>query len=95
MTTITATPDSEVAILSRVIQPGNGSLSATVARAWLKLEFSDSDQSRMRELIRKTQDGTLTARDQADLETYRRVGRFLDMVHSKARTSLKKLRVAK
>jgi hypothetical protein len=81
---------SDVAIMSRVIQPENGTLSAAAARAWLKLDFIDQDRARMHELALKAQEGTLTSQDQANLETYRRVGRLLDMMHSKARHSLQK-----
>jgi hypothetical protein len=87
------TATSEVAILSRVIQPENGALSAAAARAWLKLDFTEQDRARMHELALGAQAGTLTSTDQADLDAYRRVGRLLDMMHSKARHSLKKLGV--
>ncbi len=87
-------PASEVAILSRVIEPANGTLSAAVARTWLKLQFTDPDRARMHELALKAQDGTLTLLERADLDAYRRAGRLLDMMHSKARRSLKKRRVS-
>jgi hypothetical protein len=86
----TAPASSEVAILSRVIRPDRSNLSAAVARAWLKLDFDPQDQGRMHELALKAQEGVLTANEQGALEAYRRVGRFLDLVHSKARLSLKK-----
>ena len=86
----TPTATSEVAILSRVIQPDNGSLSAAAARAWLKLDFTDQDRARMHELAVKAQEGTLSAKDEIDLDSYRRAGCLLDMMHSKARHSLKK-----
>jgi len=85
-----STATSEVAILSRVLEPNNGTLSAAAARAWLKLDFNDQDRARMHELALKAQDGMLTSKDQLDLDTYRRVGRLLDMMHSKAHHSLKK-----
>ena len=81
---------SEVAILSRVLQPHNGTLTAAAARAWLKVDFTQEDRELMHELAVKAQAGTLSSEDHTDLETYRRIGRLLDMMHSKARHSLKK-----
>jgi hypothetical protein len=81
---------SEVAILSRVMEPNNGTLSAAAARAWLKLDFTDQDRARMHELALKAQEGTLSAQDEIALDSYRRAGCLLDMMHSKARHSLKK-----
>jgi uncharacterized protein YnzC (UPF0291/DUF896 family) len=43
----------------------------------------------MHELAGKAQDGTLTGAEAAELESYRRVGRLLDLMRSKARRSLK------
>jgi hypothetical protein len=87
----TKLPNSEAAILSRVIQPENDNLSATAARALLKLHFSAEDQKRMHELAAKNQSGKLTAIEQEELHGYIRVGRFLDLIVAKARLSLKKL----
>ena len=81
---------SEVAILSRVMEPTNGTLSAAAARAWLKLDFTDQDRARMHELALMAQQGTLTAEDEIALDNFRRAGCLLDMMHSKARRSLKK-----
>jgi hypothetical protein len=81
---------SEVEILSRVIKPNHSNLSAAAARGWLKLDFDQRDRDRMHELAVKAQEGTLTPREKVDLDNYRRVGHILDMVHSKARLSLKK-----
>jgi hypothetical protein len=86
----TPTATSEVAILSRVFQPNNGTLSAAAARAWLKLDFADEDRARMHELAVKAQEGMLSAEDEVALNNYRRAGCLLDMMHSKARHSLKK-----
>jgi hypothetical protein len=42
----------------------------------------------------KAQEGNLNHQERIDLNAYRRVGRLLDMMHSKARRSLKKRGVA-
>ena len=79
----------EAAILSRLIRPERADLSPEAARSLLKLDFDDHDRARMHELAGKAQDGTLTGADEAELDNYRRVGRLLDLMRSKARRSLK------
>ena len=44
----------------------------------------------MRQLSLKAQEGTLTAPEQAEVESYRRVGYWLGILWSKARLSLKR-----
>jgi hypothetical protein len=88
------TASSEVAILSRVLRPRAGTLPAAAARAWLKLDFTEEDRQRMRSLSAKAQSGALTPHEEDDLAAYRRAGRVLDMMHSKARLSLKKRNTA-
>jgi hypothetical protein len=85
-----ASSSSEVAILSRLIRPERNGLSATAARAILKIDFEESDRERMRELSRKAREGTLKPEEQAEIDSYERVGHLLDLLHSKARRSLKK-----
>lgn len=83
------TPNDEAAILRRVVQPRNGNLTKTAARVVLGMNFTDDDRARMNELVLKNQRGTLTAAELAELHGYLRVGAFLDLMHSKARLSLK------
>ena len=90
MSAKTPTASSDVEILSRVIQPKHSNLSAAAARGWLKLDFDQQDRDRMHELALKAQEGSLTPPEEAALDNYRRVGRILDLLHSKARLSLKK-----
>ncbi len=68
----------------------DGELSATQARALLKLTFSPRDHDRMRELSAKARAGTLTAQEQVDIDAYERLGCLLDILHSKARRALQK-----
>jgi uncharacterized protein YnzC (UPF0291/DUF896 family) len=79
----------EAAILSRLIRPERADLSPEAAQSILKLDFEAQDRARMHELATKAQAGTLTSGEEAELESYRRVGRLLDMMRSKARRSLK------
>ena len=60
------------------------------ARALLKLRFSPQDQQRMGDLSSKARAGTLTSEEQADIDTYERLGCLLDILHSQARRALNK-----
>jgi hypothetical protein len=80
---------SEVAILSRVLEPDKPTLSPEAARALLALDFSRADKERMRELSAKAREGTLTPAEQAATDNYERVGHMLNILQSKARRSLR------
>jgi hypothetical protein len=80
---------SEVAIFSRVLEPDRGTLTAAAARAILDFDFSQVDKDRMRQLSFKAREGTLTAEEQAAIDSYERVGHILSLMKSKARRSLK------
>src|SRR5690349_15591344 len=79
--------NSEAAIWTRLIQPEREDLSPDAARSLLRIEFTEQDKSRMHELALKAQAGTLTDPEQAEIDNYCRVGRLLDLMHSKARRS--------
>lgn len=79
---------AEAAILSRMLKPERDDLSPEAARSFLKLEFDPEDLSRMHELALRAQAGCLTAAEETELESYRRIGRLLEVMRSKARRSL-------
>ncbi len=91
-TRISAT--SEAAILGRLIRPDNGDLRAEAAEALLAIRFESRELDRMHELALKNQEDKLTPREKAEMENYRRVSFLLDLIHSKARRSLKRHRAA-
>jgi hypothetical protein len=80
---------SEVAILSRVLEPDKPSLTPEAARDLLALDFPPADKDRMRQLSAKARAGTLTPDEQAEIDNYERVGHLLNIIQSKARRSLK------
>ncbi len=80
---------SEVAILRRVLEPNQPTLSAAAARAFLTFDFTEADKERMRQLAAKAREGTLTPAEQTEINNYERVGHLLNMLRSKARRSLK------
>jgi hypothetical protein len=81
--------DPGAAIWQRVVD-FNGQLSASAARALLKVRFSERDQALLDELSAKARTGSLTADEQTQLDTFERLGCLLDILHSKARQALKK-----
>jgi hypothetical protein len=85
---LTEVPNNEAAILARVIQAEQDDLSAAPARALLKLGFTPRDRERMHELAVKNQEDKLTEAEQGELESYRRVGRLLDLLGARARRAL-------
>jgi hypothetical protein len=81
---------SEATLFSRILRPEKDDLSPEAARSLLKLDFDASDRARMRELAAKGRSGKLSDAEDGELESYCRVGHLLDLLHSKARLSLKK-----
>ena len=83
--------NTEAAILSRLILPDRGDLSADAASSILKLQLAEYDIGRMHELVVKNQDEELTLDERQELAGYRHVGHLLDLMQSKARRSLARL----
>ena len=79
----------ETEILARVIGPDNPSFTPAVARSILQLRFSETDTERMNQLAEKARQGILTDEEQSQLHGYLFVGAMIDLMHSKARLSLK------
>ena len=79
---------AEAAILSRILRPERDDLSPEAARSFLKLEFDAQDVARMHELAFRSQSGALAQGEEDELESYRRIGRLLEIMRSKARRAL-------
>jgi hypothetical protein len=88
------TVPSEADILSRVIRPDRGNWSKAAAESILEFDFPPEDVARMDTLAAKAREGSLSAAEEAELENYRRAGRSLELLQSKARLSLKRLSAA-
>jgi len=81
--------NSETAILDRVFRPEAGDWPRGVAEAILTVGFNETDRERMGRLLDKAKAGELLPEEADALENYRRVGRVLELMKSKARRSLK------
>ena len=86
---LTARPNDEAAILARLIGSDEPMLSPAAAKGILALEFDQTDKDRMHELAAKARAGSLTSKEQAEVEAYSRVGSLLGILQSKARRALK------
>jgi len=75
-------------ILTTVIAPEHHDLEPAAARSFLKFGFTEKQKSRMHELAEKNNRGVLADAEQAELESYLRVGNFLNLMKAKARNSL-------
>jgi hypothetical protein len=87
MISVTTSPESQ--ILARVIAPENPDFTADGARSILRLRFPESDIVRMNELAAKAREGLLSEIEEEELHGFRVAGAILDLLHSKARLSLK------
>lgn len=81
-----STAESE--ILTRIISPDDPSLERPAAEAVLAMGFKSADNLRMNELAEKAQLGELSDDEQAEADSYERVGHFISLLKSKARQSL-------
>jgi hypothetical protein len=81
---------SELAILSRILEPEEPTLSPDAARSLLSLDFRPQDRARMQELAAKARDGTLSPEEHLEIDNYEKVGHVLSLMKAKAKVSLKK-----
>lgn len=82
------TREPAVAVWDRVMR-FEETMTPTAARALLKLQFAPQDIDRMNVLAAKARQGDLSAAELSESETFERMGCLLDIVHSKARRTLK------
>ncbi|HXY50994.1 MAG TPA: hypothetical protein VEI01_16180 [Terriglobales bacterium] len=83
-------PNTEAAILSRVIQVEEGDLSQSAASYLLSIRFGEHDVARMNQLSETAQQGKLTAEEQAELDSYLHVSNLLAIMQSKGRRALRR-----
>jgi hypothetical protein len=88
MSTGTATKNDEATILSRAIDPSNGSWPVEVAKGILSIALSPSDRQRMDELAAKAQSASLDSDEEIEIESYRQASRLLELMKAKARASV-------
>ncbi len=88
MSSQVVTPNSEAAILSRLLQ-ARDKMNREVAEFLLGIDFDQSDLDRMNLLSERARDGRLTEEETAELDSYLHVGTLLSILQSRARRFLK------
>ena len=86
-----AAPVTPNAILGRLFDPERIDLSPEAAASLLKLSFDQRDRDRMRELLVKNQDDSLSPDEKIELESYRQVASMVDLIQARARQALNRL----
>jgi hypothetical protein len=84
----TTNPNTEAAILARLIQIGEEEIPRAAAEYFLSIRFGERDTARMNELSELARQGTLTNEQQAELDSYIHVGNLLAVMQSKGRRAL-------
>lgn len=82
------TPNTEAAILARIIQSDEQELTPDAARYLLSMKLPSSDEDRVNELSAKAQKGSLTEAESQELDSYLHIGSLLAVLQSKARRLL-------
>jgi len=85
-----SSPNTEAAILARLIQIGQEELSRGAAEYLLSIRFGDRDTARMNELSELARQGKLTTEEEAELDSYLHVSNLLAIMQSKGRRALQR-----
>ncbi|MGD0360143.1 MAG: hypothetical protein ABSC93_04705 [Bryobacteraceae bacterium] len=88
MSSQVSSPNTEAAILARLIQIGQDELPRGAAEYLLSIRFGNHDIARMNELSELARQGKLTSEEQAELDSYIHVGNLLAVMQSKGRRAL-------
>jgi len=83
-------PNTEAAILRRIIPVEEADLSRGAAEYLLSIRFGERDTARMNELSESARQGKLTSPEQAELDSYLHVSNLLAVMQSKGRRALQR-----
>jgi len=89
MSSQVATPNTEAAILARIIQSDERPLTPQAAQYLLSMKLPSGDEDRVNELSAKARAGSLTEAETQELDSYLHIGSLLAVMQSKARRLLK------
>jgi hypothetical protein len=82
--------DFEPVIWARLIQTPKVPIAPEAARYLLSIDFSETDDARMRDLMDKSNEGALIPDEKAELDGYVNIANVLSVMHSQARAALRK-----
>jgi hypothetical protein len=80
---------NSTAVLNELLEPVGRILTVESAKQLIELRASPSVQALIEQLAAKSTEGTLTAEEQADYQTYVSAGTFIAILQSKARRLLR------
>jgi hypothetical protein len=84
------TPNTEAAILARIVQSDELELTPDAARYLLSMKLPANDEDRVNELSAKARAGSLTEAETQELDSYLHIGSLLAVLQSKGRRLLKR-----
>jgi hypothetical protein len=82
-------PNTESAILARILQADEQELTPDAARYWLSVKLPAGDQDRVDELSANARAGSLSEAESQELDHYLDIGFLLGAMHAKARLLLR------
>jgi hypothetical protein len=85
MSSQVVTPNTEAAILARIIQADERELTPDVARYLLSMKLTSGDADRVNDLSAKARAGSLTEAETQELDSYLHIGFLLGVLQAKAR----------
>jgi hypothetical protein len=90
MSSLVTAPNTEAAILARVIESERAAITPEVARYLLSMQLPEADRERVDRLSAKARAGSLAEEEAQELDSYLHIGRLLAVMQSRARRVLKK-----
>jgi hypothetical protein len=90
MSSQAASPNTEAAILARIIRAGDDPLTPEVAQYLLSMRLPAGDEDRVNELSGKARAGLLTEAETQELDSYLHIGFLLGVLQAKARQTLER-----
>jgi hypothetical protein len=85
MSSQVVTPNTEAAILARIIQADEQELTPDAARYLLSMRLPPRDEDRVNELSAKARAGLLSQAETQELDSYLHIGFLLGIMQAKAR----------
>ena len=84
-------PNSEAAILSRIIETDESEITPDVARYLLSMQLPEADRDRVNQLSARARAGALTSAEETELDSYLHIGSLLGVMQSRARRFLRNM----
>jgi hypothetical protein len=85
MTSSAATPNTEAAILARMIVADQAAITPEIAPYLLSIRLSPADETRVNDLSEKARSGSLSDAETVELDSYLHIGSLVGIVQARAR----------